>query len=109
MSYVGKFAGNGSWNVTVVDGSTNVGRCSADGSLNVILSPGGSYVGKYHPSGATYVTVSPGTLVNLEAPDGSMYVSISGAPSTNSGQPVTVVSGSLTPGSTGAYYPWIFI
>ena len=108
MAYNGLYAANGSMNVTVVSGSTNVGRYAADGSLNVIVSPGGSYVGSYHPCGAAYVTVSPGTLVPVDAPDGSMYVTVASAPSTNSGQPVTVVSGSLTPGS-GQYYPWLFI
>lgn len=110
MAYVGKFAANGSWNVSVVDGLTYTGLYAADGSINVIVAPGGTYVGAYHPCGAWYVTVSPGTLVPLRAPDGSLYVIEGAGPSTNTGQPVTVVAGSLnpTPGA-GFYYPWIFI
>lgn len=93
------YATNGSLNVTVVDGTTRTGVYAADGSINVILAPGGTYVGAYHPCGAWYVTLSPGTLVPLRAPDGSLYVTTSNPPSTNSGQPVTVVSGSLSPGT----------
>lgn len=106
MSY---YAANGSINVSVIDGNTRTGLYAADGSINVVLSPGSGYVGAYAPCGAWYVTVSTGTLVPIRAPDGSLYVSQSGPPSTNSGQPVTVVSGSLTPGGGGPYLPWLFI
>lgn len=111
MAYVGKYAVDGSWNITVVDGLSYTGIQAADGSFNVIVAPGGTYVGAYHPCGAWYVTVSPGTLVPIRAADGSMYVIEAAAPSTNTGQPVTVVSGSLnpTPPGDGFYYPWIFI
>jgi hypothetical protein len=88
------FAADGSWNVTVVDGSTYTGLHASDGSYNVIKSPGNAYVGATHPCGALYVTTSPGTLVPLRAPDGSLYVQNAGS-FINSGQPVTVVSGSL--------------
>lgn len=100
MSYQGFYAPNGSMNVTVVDGSTYTGYYAADGSVNVVVAPGGSYVGASHACGAQYVTVSPGTLVPRRAPDGSLYVVVQAAPSNNSGQPVTVVSGSLTPGGS---------
>lgn len=108
MSYNGYYAANGSINISVVDGSTYTGLMAADGSVNVVVSTGSSYVGAYHPCGAWYVTVSPGTLVPLRAPDGSLYVSTAGMPSTNQGQPVTVVSGSLSPGTTGPYYVYLF-
>lgn len=107
MSYNGFRAANGSINVTVVPGTSYTGFYAPDGSMNVIVSPGTSYVGAFHPCGAQYVTVSPGTLVPYRAPDGSMYVVVAAAPSTNSGQPVTVVAGSLTPG--GSYVPTYYI
>lgn len=105
MSFYGA---DGSWNVTVVDGSTYTGFYAADGSVNVIKATGSSYVGAYHPCGALWVTVSPGTLIPRQAPDGSLYVTESGMPSTNIGQPVTVVSGSLNPGPSGPYYVYLF-
>lgn len=89
-------AADGSINVSVVDGSTFTGLHAADGSVNVVVSDGSVSRGMYHPCGGWWVTVSPGTLVPLRAPDGSLYVSQSGMPSTNFGQPVTVVSGSLS-------------
>jgi hypothetical protein len=94
----GIYAADGSMNVTVVDGLTRTGVYAADGSRNVILAPGGTYVGAYHPCGAWWVTVSLGTLTSIRAPDGSLYVSdasTQGGISKNSGQPVTVVSGTL--------------
>lgn len=110
MAYVGKFAADGSMNLTVVNGSSYTGLYAPDGSINVIVAPGSSYVGAFHPCGAWYVTVSPGTLVPRRAPDGSLYVTVTAAPSTNTGQPVTVVSGSLTPigGATATYYIYGF-
>ncbi len=101
------YATDGSLNVTVVTGSSYTGLYAADGSLNVTTAPGGSYVGAYHPCGALYVTVAPGTLVPIRAPDGSLYVTNAGMPSTNLGQPVTVVSGSLF-GAAGPYYVYLF-
>lgn len=92
MSY---YAANGSVNVTVVDGSVYTGLYAADGSINVVKATGSVYVGAYHPCGAKWVTLSPGSFVGVQAPDGSMYVNDTGSVSTNSGQPVTVVSGSL--------------
>jgi len=94
----GYYAADGSMNVTVVDGLTRTGIYAADGSINVVLAPGGTYVGAYHPCGAWWVTVSLGTLTSIRAPDGSLYVSdasTQGGISENSGQPVTVVTGTL--------------
>lgn len=97
------YAANGSINVSVVSGTSYTGGYAADGSMNVILAPGSSYVGAYHPCGAHYVTLSPGTLVPIRAPDGSLYVTTTGGmPPINSGQPVTVVSGSF--GFTPTYF-----
>lgn len=91
----GLYAADGSMNVTVVSGSTYTGIYAADGSRNVIKSPGGTYVGAYHPCGAWYVTTNTSGFVPIRAPDGSLYVTNTGMPSTDQGQPVTVVSGSL--------------
>lgn len=97
MSYNGLMAANGSINVTVVDGTTYTGLYAADGTMNVIEATGTVYLGATHPCGARYVALSPGTLVPVDAPNGAMYVSqATAAPSTNSGQPVTVVTGVLT-------------
>lgn len=102
------YASDGSLNVSVVAGSSYTGLYAADGSLNVIASPG-TYVGIYHPCGALYVTpVTDTSLHSYYAPDGSMYVTNTGMPRKDQGQPVTVVSGSLFGGGGGAYYPWLF-
>jgi len=103
------YAADGSWNVTVVDGSTYTGLYAADGSVNVIKSPGGTYVGAFHPCGAWYVTTTTGGATSRQAPDGSLYVTNIGMPHTNQGQPVTVVSGTLFgPPPTGFFYPFLF-
>lgn len=91
-------AANGTINVTVVSGASYTGIYAADGSFNVIKAPGGTYVGLFHPCGAQYVTLSTGTLVPYYAPDGSMYVNDLSPINTNSGLPITVVSGTLHPG-----------
>lgn len=100
-------AADGSLNVTVVSGVTHTGIYAPDGSINIIASPGSSWVGAYHPCGAWYVTVSPGTLVPARAPDGSLYVQQSPFKQ-NSGQNITVVSGSLVGGVTPTYYIYGF-
>jgi len=92
------YANNGSMNVTVVDGSVYTGLYAPDGSVNVIKSPGGTYVGLHHPCGALWVTLTTTTLSSLFAPDGSLYVDdVNSPPPKNTGQPVTVVSGTLHP------------
>lgn len=102
------YASDGSWNVTVVDGSAYTGRYAVDGSLNVIKSPGGTYVGSFHPCGAQYVSTNLSGLVPFYAPDGSVYVTNTGMPPSDQGQPVTVVSGTLFgPPPTGFYYVWL--
>lgn len=103
------YAADGSWNVTVVDGNSYTGIYAADGSFNVIKAPGGVYVGEHHPCGALWVTTTIGGAVPFYAPDGSVYVTNLGMPSTNQGQPVTVVSGSLFgPPPVGNYFVWLF-
>lgn len=103
----GFYAADGSMNVTVVPGSSYTGLYAADGSINVVLSPGGSQVGLYAPCGAWYVTVSPGTFVPLYAPDGSLYVQET-LSIKDSGQNVTVVSGTLHPGG-GTPLQWYLV
>lgn len=100
------YASDGSLNVSVVAGSSYTGLYAADGSLNVIASPG-TYVGLKHPCGALYVTpVTNTTFRPSYAPDGSLYVTNTGMPGKDQGQPVTVVSGSLFGGgsSTPTFY-----
>lgn len=99
----GLFAADGSINVTVVSGTSNVGAYAVDGSINVIASPGGTNVGAYHPSGAWYVTLLSNTLAPARAPDGSLYIQVSPYAG-DSGQRVTVVSGSL-----GSFVPTYYI
>jgi len=98
---VGSFAANGSWNVTVVTGSSAVGIFATDGSINVFnASAINTPVGAYHASGAlNVVPTSSSTFLPLRHPNGSLYVtdgSSSGAGILlNRGQPVTVISGTL--------------
>lgn len=98
----GIYAVDGSLNVTVVPGTIYTGFYAADGSVNVILSPGSSYVGAYHPCGALYVSTTNTLSPSIRCPDGSLFVYT--GTYTGNGQKVTVVSGSLTPGGTGATY-----
>lgn len=99
-------ASDGSWNVSVVDGSTTSGLRAPDGSVYVVKSSGSSN-GSHHPSGAYWVT--PVTSPDIYyAKDGSINVSVS--PYANGTQPVTVVSGSFGPPPTpGPYLVWLFI
>jgi hypothetical protein len=90
---MGLYAADGSWNVTVVDGTAVTGLYAADGSMNVAVSEGTSPVGLTHPCGARWVTVATSGVVGFYAPDGSMYVSETGTP--EGAQKVTVVSGGL--------------
>lgn len=99
----GFYAADGSWRVSVVDGTTRTGRYAADNSLNIIASDGLSPHGRTHRCGAMYVTVAPSGYHGINAPDGSLYVSES--PYTNKGQHVTVVSGSLSGGASTAGTP----
>ncbi len=61
------------------------------GSLNFILS--------YHNAGPS---VAEDVQITLTLPDGTQFVSASAAPTSNSGQTVTFVMGSLAPGQGGS-------
>src|SRR6266478_677831 len=101
MAYVGPLAANGSWNVTVVTGSSYVGLYATDGSYNVFnASAVSTATGAYHASGAlNVVATSSSSFLPLRAPNGSLYVTngASGGAGIllNRGQPVTVISGNL--------------
>lgn len=102
----GLYAADGSINVTVVDGSTYTGLYASDGSWNVIKSSGSTYVGAYHPCGALWVSITNSLGSSIRCPDGSLFVYTGSY--TGNGQRVTVVSGSLSPGSSGAFIPLFF-
>lgn len=92
---------SGTFEVTVVDGSTYTGLYAADGSLNVIKY-NGTYKGMYHPCGALLVTPVDGSaFVGFYAPDGSMNV-IESTSRACGALPVTVVSGSFSSGGGGS-------
>lgn len=91
------YAADGSFNVSIVSGSSYTGLMAADGSYNVVKAPGGSYVGAYAPCGAYYVTVTDSAKRGFRAPDGSLYVS-SSPYVPNGAARITIVAGSFTPG-----------
>lgn len=103
------YAADGSFNVTVVDGSSYVGLFAVDGSINVIASPdpATTYVGLYHPCGAYWVTLNTSTSepVSINNIDGSLNISQS--PYIGSGQNITVVSGSFGGSTPGDLIPII--
>lgn len=104
----GIYAADGSFNVTVVDGTSYTGVMAADGSYNVIKSPGNAEVGAYHPCGAYWVTLTDGSKTGYRAPDGSLYITDS--PYTlNGAAKVTVVSGTLHPGGGAPFLFYIFV
>lgn len=87
------YAADGSWNVTVVDGSTFTGLYAPDGSYNVVEVDGTSIAGLYAPCGAYNVYVSDGTYIGFYHPSGAINVSVS--PYETGTVRVTAVSGSL--------------
>lgn len=95
---MGFYADDGSWNLTVVDGSTYVGVYAADGSINVVDQTSSSdYVGMINPCGAYNVTLDSGTdYVGRVNPNGSLNVNTTTR--ANGSQLVTVVSGTLGSG-----------
>jgi len=103
----GFYASNGSINVTVVNTAPH-GVYAADGSINVTRSLGPSGPGgAYSPSGAWYVTNTSSPVNTRRAPDGSLYVSSTGA---FGAQPITIVSGSFGGGSpTPGSNAWFFL
>lgn len=101
---MGIYAADGSWNVTIVDGTTFTSYYAADGSVNVVHDT--VFFGAYHPCGALRVTYTSSAVNQRYAPDGSIYVSTT--PYVTGAQPVTAVSGSFGPPPSGAFYVWIF-
>lgn len=94
----GRYAADGSWNVTVVDGTSRTGLVAADGSINVVVAPGSTLVGLQHACGALNVTPKTSNQLGIMEPDGSLRVSES--PYYSNTQRVTVVSGSLGGGGS---------
>lgn len=88
------YAADGSWNVTVVDGSTRVGVQASDGSYNVVdASAETDPVGVYHASGALNVTPTTDPVDGRYAANGSLYVSESEADT--GAQFITIVDGAF--------------
>jgi len=101
----GMYAADGSFRVSIVNGSSYTGLYAADGSLNVVTSNGSSYVGAQHPCGALWVTYcGSAPTIGIRAADGSLNVSTSPyyLPNTH---PVTAVSGSFVVTTPGAVIP----
>ena len=97
------YAADGSFNVTVVDGTTLTGLYAADGSYNVVEQDGTTLTGLYHPCGAYNVVVTDGTHEGIYHPCGALNVQES--PYTYDVTDVTVVSGTFGGGTdTGAIY-----
>ena len=98
------YAADGSWNVTVVAGTSFTGLYAPNGSYNVVEVPGTSLTGLYAPCGAYNVILSDGTHTGFYHPCGAMNVAVS--PYVRSVTKVTVVSGSLgtppAPGGVGS-------
>lgn len=91
------YAADGSLNISVVDGSTYTGVKAIDGSTYVVQNDGTTtYSGAYHKCGALNVMKYVSGISNIRSPNGSLVVHVMAAPSNNTGQPVTVVSGVLT-------------
>lgn len=89
-------ATDGSFNVTVVDGTAYTGLQSIDGSYNVVQVDGTTLVGIMHPCGA-YNVVLASTGSAFDSPhhaSGAYYVS-QGTYIPNT-MKVTAVSGTLT-------------
>lgn len=97
----GIYSQEGYIRVTVVNGLSRVNRYAPDGSWNVVLATGTAWKGANHPCGALWVKVAPSTGAPARAPDGSLYVTESGA--FGRGTRVKVVSGSLSGGAAYTY------
>ena len=96
------YAADGSWNVTIVDGTTLTGIYAADGSINVVEVDGTTLTGLYAPCGAWNVFVSTGQ-------DGIYHhcgaLIVQETPFTQDCVDVTVVSGAFGGGGgTDAIY-----
>lgn len=87
------YASDGSFNVTVVDGTAPVGAQAADGGLNVFQVDGTSPVGVYNASGAINVVVTEDDQTSKVHPCGGIFVSVS--PYALGTEKVTVTAGSF--------------
>lgn len=95
-----RYAADGSWNVTVVNGAALVGQIAADGSLNVIEATPGTRSGSHHACGAAYVINAESDWpLPAVSPEGALYVQESPYPNTTI-QKVTVLTGSLSAPTT---------
>lgn len=99
------YAADGSFRVTVVDGSTYTGLYAADDSYNVVVVVDTGFTGPQNACGAYNVVLNNTGDINAYAACGAYNVQLT--PYTAGGMPVTVVSGSLTP-ITGSH-PTFFI
>lgn len=88
-----RYAADGSWNITIVDGTTLTGLIAPDGSINVVASDGSANVGITHPCGAMWVTESD-VATSRYAADGSLNVTTDGT-SKSASQKVTIVAGAF--------------
>ena len=93
------YAADGSFNVSVVDGTSITGLYAADGSINVVERDGTTITGLYHPCGAWNVVLSVGSTLGTYHPCGALNVSES--PYLYNAVKVTVVSGSLGGSTAG--------
>ena len=88
------YASDGSFNVTVVDGTAITGLYAADGSYNVVQVDGTDYTGIMAPCGAFNVFVYTSGQPASRAPCGAFMISED--PYVSGTMKVTVVSGALT-------------
>jgi hypothetical protein len=88
------YAPDGSWNITVVDGTLRVNDKAPDGSFNVVNDPG-TRVPARHACGAQYVKKVTTGIVPRRNPTGALNVALTPYVATGA-QRVTVVAGVLT-------------
>ena len=89
------YAPDGSWNITVVDGTLRVNDKAPDGSFNVVNDPGSLVLPARHKCGAQYVKKVTTGIVPRRNPSGALNVAVSPYVATGA-QRVTVISGVLT-------------
>lgn len=90
---MGLYATDGSFRVTVVDGTTLTGIYAADGSYNVVQQDGTTLTGAIHPCGALNVFVNDGSFDQWYHPCGAWIVQVT--PYANDCVDVTVVAGAF--------------
>lgn len=65
---------NGQIRITVVDGNSLVGAQAPDGSYYAVINDGTQLTGIRHPSGALNAVVVYEPQLNIQAPNGSVYI-----------------------------------